>query len=325
MKINCDVIRDLLPLYVDGVSSEESKKLVEEHIEDCRECRDVLSKLKNTEYDTDITEEKESVLEYSFRKTKRKTFIAGGIISSILMIPVIACLIINLATGHALDWFFIVLASLMLTASLIVVPLMVPQKKLLYTSLCSMASLFMLFAVCCLYTHGRWFFIASTSVLMGFTAVILPILIGRYAKDGFIKKNKGLTVYALETILLLSLFFYIGAYIGGREFIVKAVMISSVPALAMWALFAAVRYMHTNLVSKTGAIIAISGFSILVINPWVNNIISKDKYLLFSADNIINTVISIVLAAAGLILLFIGILYAVIVRIKKVKHGIQND
>ena len=32
MKNNCDIIRDLLPLYVDGVCSQESAKLVEEHL-----------------------------------------------------------------------------------------------------------------------------------------------------------------------------------------------------------------------------------------------------------------------------------------------------
>ena len=32
-KINCNVIGDLLPLYVDGAVSEDTKKLVEENME----------------------------------------------------------------------------------------------------------------------------------------------------------------------------------------------------------------------------------------------------------------------------------------------------
>lgn len=35
---NCEVIQDLLPLYVDGCCSEGSRLVVEEHLMDCREC-----------------------------------------------------------------------------------------------------------------------------------------------------------------------------------------------------------------------------------------------------------------------------------------------
>ena len=35
----CEVIRDLLPLYIDGCCSGESRKLVEEHLEGCEDCK----------------------------------------------------------------------------------------------------------------------------------------------------------------------------------------------------------------------------------------------------------------------------------------------
>ncbi len=38
-KISCDVIKDLMVLYDDNVCSEESRRLVEEHIRECGECR----------------------------------------------------------------------------------------------------------------------------------------------------------------------------------------------------------------------------------------------------------------------------------------------
>ena len=40
MKVKCPVIEDLLPLYIDGVCSEESKMIVEEHLLECRLCID---------------------------------------------------------------------------------------------------------------------------------------------------------------------------------------------------------------------------------------------------------------------------------------------
>ena len=36
---NCNIVRDLLPLYLDGETSEETAKMVEEHIAECDECR----------------------------------------------------------------------------------------------------------------------------------------------------------------------------------------------------------------------------------------------------------------------------------------------
>lgn len=44
--MNCNVVEDLIPLYIDGCCSEESKKLVEEHIEDCDGCRKLLEDMK---------------------------------------------------------------------------------------------------------------------------------------------------------------------------------------------------------------------------------------------------------------------------------------
>lgn len=44
--MNCNTIKDLLPLYVDGCCSEESEKLVQEHIDECAECRKLFEDMK---------------------------------------------------------------------------------------------------------------------------------------------------------------------------------------------------------------------------------------------------------------------------------------
>lgn len=43
--MSCDVIRDLLPLYADGVASEASRQLIEAHTADCAECRRMLEEM----------------------------------------------------------------------------------------------------------------------------------------------------------------------------------------------------------------------------------------------------------------------------------------
>ena len=37
--ISCNVILDILPLYIDGAVCEDTKKLVKEHLEGCENCR----------------------------------------------------------------------------------------------------------------------------------------------------------------------------------------------------------------------------------------------------------------------------------------------
>ena len=44
-KINCDITKDLLPLYVDDVLSRESKNAVEEHLQHCPQCRKIAEGL----------------------------------------------------------------------------------------------------------------------------------------------------------------------------------------------------------------------------------------------------------------------------------------
>lgn len=45
-KISCDIIRDLLPLYLDEVVSDDTRELVEEHLETCDSCKKEADILK---------------------------------------------------------------------------------------------------------------------------------------------------------------------------------------------------------------------------------------------------------------------------------------
>ena len=38
-KISCNIIKDILPLYVDEVVSEDTRNMISEHMEHCADCR----------------------------------------------------------------------------------------------------------------------------------------------------------------------------------------------------------------------------------------------------------------------------------------------
>ena len=46
MKTECSVVRDLLPLYVEDMVSEETAAYIGEHLESCEECKAELERLK---------------------------------------------------------------------------------------------------------------------------------------------------------------------------------------------------------------------------------------------------------------------------------------
>ena len=47
MDKNCNIIRDLLPLYAEDLLSEDSRALVENHLVGCKECQRDLESIKN--------------------------------------------------------------------------------------------------------------------------------------------------------------------------------------------------------------------------------------------------------------------------------------
>lgn len=46
MKLPCELIRDLLPLYAEHLTSPETSQLIEEHLQSCPACRDELHSIR---------------------------------------------------------------------------------------------------------------------------------------------------------------------------------------------------------------------------------------------------------------------------------------
>ena len=206
MKNDCEIVRDLLPLYADDVCSPSSRELVEGHVRECPACRDIMMKLMDSRIEEKLHMEKMDVLEYGEKRFKRRTATVGSVTSGVFMIPILVCLIINLTTGAGLSWFFIVLAALGVAASLIVVPLTVPENKLFWTFCAFCASLMVLLAVVCLVTGGNWFWIASSASLFGLSVIFLPFVIRAKPVQKLIRgANKPLLVLGVDAVLFVHM------------------------------------------------------------------------------------------------------------------------
>ena len=53
--MNCDIVKDLIPLYIDGCCSNESKNVVEEHIKNCGDCKKLFEDMKSPSDIVEVT------------------------------------------------------------------------------------------------------------------------------------------------------------------------------------------------------------------------------------------------------------------------------
>ena len=68
MKYECDMVRDLLPLYQDSVCSEASRKIVEEHLQECSTCQQMAERIKDATLEQQLIDERESIVKTYQRK-----------------------------------------------------------------------------------------------------------------------------------------------------------------------------------------------------------------------------------------------------------------
>ena len=86
MRITCDIIRDLLPLYYDQVCSDDTKQLIEEHLSECDSCKRELEYMQG-DFSKAVELEEEKIVKASSRTMKRikVEHILIGILVSIIL------------------------------------------------------------------------------------------------------------------------------------------------------------------------------------------------------------------------------------------------
>lgn len=93
MKISCNMIRDILPLYVEDMASQDTRDLVEEHIASCENCKKRLEEMRTFEeppVDTDIAPLRN--IQNTLRKKKLQTIILSVMVTLVFAVVTIAYL-----------------------------------------------------------------------------------------------------------------------------------------------------------------------------------------------------------------------------------------
>ena len=83
-KRNCKVVQDLLPNYIEKLTNEETNKFVEEHFNECKDCKKTFENMKK---EVDINTPKRNKKEVKYiKKFNRKFKILRNILLAILVI-----------------------------------------------------------------------------------------------------------------------------------------------------------------------------------------------------------------------------------------------
>ncbi|MDR7855194.1 zf-HC2 domain-containing protein [Tissierella sp.] len=93
MKVTCNVIRDILPLYAENMLSDDSCAIVVEHIEQCQECKIYLDELKTSKkIPADTNASPLLKIKSKLRKNKIQTVIFSMMFSIMIFVITIAFL-----------------------------------------------------------------------------------------------------------------------------------------------------------------------------------------------------------------------------------------
>ena len=86
-KIPCEVIKDLLPLYIDGLTSDISNAEIEEHIGECHDCKAILDAMRTPEgEDMSMIKENKELDFLKKNKKRNKIILLGSIVAAVVLV-----------------------------------------------------------------------------------------------------------------------------------------------------------------------------------------------------------------------------------------------
>lgn len=254
----CDVVQDLLPLYYDNACTSASKKIVEQHLMTCEKCKETYEALRNTTIDTVIKNEAEGILERHAKKERNMAYKAGIMIALILMVPVVVTFIVSMSSGGGLGVFAVLTASMLLVASLSVVPLLSTQRRMTKSILASVIALLLIFFFVDRMNGGGEFVLWTIPTIFGLSIVFFPLVIRNITLPPILSDKKALITLTWDTLWLFLTIFEVCNHSGDIEGMRTGYTVSLILMTGVWLVFLVARYLPVNVWIKAGIILIIS-------------------------------------------------------------------
>lgn len=105
MVIDCEVVRDLLPLYADGVCSLESMHLVEDHFRECGACRMEYERMTSKEGQPAPAPDAAAVIKKTAREMTIRSMLSAAGVAAIIIYWVVYAWESSMADGGDFRYF----------------------------------------------------------------------------------------------------------------------------------------------------------------------------------------------------------------------------
>lgn len=251
----CEIIQDLLPLYYDDACTLASKELVEQHLQDCEECRKMYEELNNTTLDRVIKSESVGILERHAKKERTMAYKAGIVIALLLLVPIVITFIVSMSSGGGLGTVAVLTASMLLVASLTVVPLMTKQKRMVKSILAGVAALLLIFFFVDQLNGGGEFILWSIPTIFGLSIILFPLVIRSLELPPVLSDKKALLTMTWDTVWLFLTIFEVCNRSGDVEGMREGCIVALVLMAGVWLIFMTARYLTVNVWIKASIIV----------------------------------------------------------------------
>lgn len=314
MKLSCEIIKDLLPLYCDSICSEETKAAVEEHLTDCVSCSEELQKMKSNLPVTVLQKEEGGFIIGGYKMN----LIRKGLMLSlcVFVLPLLnACL--SLLFGESMFGYSFFITAAVLVSNVYIQKIKVKNRP------AWLAASAILFPILMIAETSRFTNNGFLSVNLAALLSLIPIYI--YTLFSIVKyavgnkkeplqpsqyKKTAIIFMICETAVLLYLSFVSTFRCMGGEFwsnFHTVVGLTFFTLAFIWLYYLFFKHFKRNMLFNTGVCIAVFGIYIVIYNMYEN-------YLPYPFNTFRNTdlhlslFLLITLCAVGAALMLIGIL-----------------
>lgn len=231
-------------------------------------------------------------------------------------VAVVACFVCNLAIFHTLDWFWIVLASLMLAFSFTNLPFLIRRNRLPVCLGAATGSLFLLLLSCWLFAGG-WWIMGGAAI----TAVCLALPWSWWAIWRFYGKHLPVLFMAVFSVWVFALLAVIRAFTGGDWLLGFACPIAALSVGYSWLYFAAIYALPAGPWLKAGACSLLTALALPTVNTAIAALLPGQKVVTWrdyfdwsrlmthenvGGDSWVNVLVFAILLGVSVILLAVG-------------------
>ena len=106
-QIDCEVVQDLFPSYIEKLTSEKTNEVIEAHLEGCEKCSKVLASMRGSSVEAvEIMPEEQKEIDFLKKNRKRNLRILFGSIAGALLfiLAVIALRVFAIGTKNDQNW-----------------------------------------------------------------------------------------------------------------------------------------------------------------------------------------------------------------------------